>query len=82
MIGYLGNTGLSQARHLHYEVYRHGQTVNPLNLKKLSSERLQGDYLVDFIEHVASLEERTMRLANLAGGTSSTYAEGLTAEAK
>ncbi|MGQ4277295.1 M23 family metallopeptidase [Pseudidiomarina sp. E22-M8] len=82
VIGYLGNTGLSQARHLHYEVYRHGRTVNPLNLKKLSSERLQGESLANFIAHVASLQERTTRLANLAGGDSSTYAEGLTAEAK
>ncbi|RUO52742.1 peptidase M23 [Pseudidiomarina halophila] len=82
VIGYLGNTGLSQARHLHYEVYRYGKIVNPLHLKKLSSERLKGEHLADFIEHVASLHDRTMRLANLAGGASSTYAEGLTAEAK
>ncbi|WP_301721021.1 M23 family metallopeptidase [Pseudidiomarina terrestris] len=80
VIGYLGNTGLSQARHLHYEVYRHGKIVNPLNLKKLSTERLSGEQLAQFIEHVASLEERTLRLADLAGGASSTYAEGLTAE--
>ncbi|CAB0150778.1 Murein DD-endopeptidase MepM [Pseudidiomarina piscicola] len=82
VIGYLGNTGLSQARHLHYEVYRHGKTVNPLNLKKLSTERLAGPALAQFVEHVTSLEDRTLRLANFAHGASATYAAGIDAEAR
>lgn len=32
LVGYAGNTGLSGACHLHFEVYRNGSTVNPAPL--------------------------------------------------
>lgn len=31
LIGYVGNTGLSVASHLHYEVHKNGRAVNPIN---------------------------------------------------
>lgn len=48
LIGYVGTTGRSQARHLHYEVHRHGKAINPLSLKKTSHQRLDGQPLANF----------------------------------
>jgi murein DD-endopeptidase MepM/ murein hydrolase activator NlpD len=31
VIGYVGTTGTSTAPHLHYEVIKHGQKINPVN---------------------------------------------------
>ena len=31
LIGYVGNTGLSVAPHLHYEVHKDGRALNPIN---------------------------------------------------
>ena len=31
LIGFVGSTGRSEAPHLHYEVYKDGQNVNPIN---------------------------------------------------
>lgn len=33
IIGYVGSTGLSTGAHLHYEVYRGGQTVDPFSVR-------------------------------------------------
>ena len=31
VIGYVGNSGMSMAPHLHYEVHKNGRKINPVN---------------------------------------------------
>ncbi|USD29916.1 peptidoglycan DD-metalloendopeptidase family protein [Pseudoalteromonas sp. SCSIO 43201] len=57
VIGYLGNTGLSQARHLHYEVHKDGKAINPLTLKQPKYIKLEGKQLKRFIAYVAQVSD-------------------------
>ncbi|MCX2679412.1 M23 family metallopeptidase [Galbibacter sp. EGI 63066] len=56
LIGFVGSTGRSQAPHLHYEVWKDGQKINPINFYygSLSSEEYEA------LLHVASQENQSL----------------------
>ncbi|WP_372765975.1 M23 family metallopeptidase [Pseudoalteromonas sp.] len=58
IIGYLGNTGLSTARHLHYELHKNGRVINPLKMKQPSNIQLSGDDLLAFNAHIKTINKR------------------------
>ncbi len=42
IIGCVGTTGRSTGPHLHYEILKHGRQINPLSVKTLSTQKLEG----------------------------------------
>jgi hypothetical protein len=48
VIGYVGNTGISAAPHLHYEVLRQGNQINPLNFFQRDLSNKEYERLITF----------------------------------
>ncbi|NWG46920.1 MAG: peptidoglycan DD-metalloendopeptidase family protein [Alphaproteobacteria bacterium] len=58
VIGYVGTTGRSTGPHLHYEVMKNNEQVNPLGLKIPTGRKLEGKELHAFQETLTELRQQ------------------------
>ena len=56
VIGYVGSTGLSTGPHLHYEMYRGGQKIDPLSVRFVERAQLSDREIAAFREQLLRLQ--------------------------
>ena len=62
IIGYVGTSGRSTGPHLHYEVLKNGQQVNPLSIKLPTGIKLAGANLKSFLAYREEMDTRAASL--------------------
>ena len=64
IIGYVGTTGRSTGPHLHYELIKNGQQVNPLTVKSVARRKLKSLELGIFLQYVYNVDRKIAQLAS------------------
>jgi murein DD-endopeptidase MepM/ murein hydrolase activator NlpD len=63
-IGEVGSTGSSTGCHLHYEILRHGQQINPKSVKNVGGKKLEGRELQHFLACIGATNTKVAELRN------------------